>query len=142
MCRFCQSEATIHIEAVDLRLCASCLEKIDARIAAMNAVKDARDKMNFANLNREVMETIRIMEDHLQTFHGYRHLWAKKIALHESCGVSEAQLQKEQLDALSMVIGHAHILAQQFGLKWETCEITREESRRLLREAMAKANGK
>ena len=34
-CATCQNEATVHIEAVGIYLCASCLAKVDARIAQL-----------------------------------------------------------------------------------------------------------
>lgn len=36
-CEACQNEGTIHIEAIALYLCESCLKKIDERIAEINA---------------------------------------------------------------------------------------------------------
>jgi hypothetical protein len=36
-CKTCQNEATVFIEPINVHLCASCLEKIDARIKLFNA---------------------------------------------------------------------------------------------------------
>lgn len=43
-CETCQEESTAHIEAIGCHFCASCLQKIDARIVEINLTKHEADK--------------------------------------------------------------------------------------------------
>ena len=47
-CETCQSEATVHVEAIGCHFCASCLTKIDARIADMNRPEQRAERLTPA----------------------------------------------------------------------------------------------
>lgn len=40
-CETCGEEATVHIQVINLHFCQPCLEKIDKRIAEINAMPEA-----------------------------------------------------------------------------------------------------
>lgn len=44
-CETCQNEATVHIEVIGCHFCASCLTKIDARIAEMNRPEQRAERL-------------------------------------------------------------------------------------------------
>lgn len=70
-------------------------------------------------ITREIIERIRHMEATLQTFWGFRHLWAELTANHKQCGVSEKDLMLQQQDNLSLFLGQANILARDLNLTWD-----------------------
>lgn len=69
-------------------------------------------------ITRETIERIRAMEAELQTFWGFRHLWAELVANHKECGVSEEALMDQQKDLLGNVLGIAQCLAEDMGITW------------------------
>lgn len=73
-------------------------------------------------IDKEAMEIIGEMEKSLQTFHGFRHLWAELVANHRECGVSQVKLEGEQREAISLFLGQAYVLAKRFGMNWSACE--------------------
>lgn len=55
-CETCQSEATVHVEAIGCHFCASCLTKIDARIANMNRPEQRAERPSAAE-NADTIQT-------------------------------------------------------------------------------------
>jgi hypothetical protein len=69
-------------------------------------------------INRKTMELVGEMERQLQTFHGFRHLWAELIANHELCGVTKEKLEKSQSERLTAALGVGCTIANLHGISW------------------------
>jgi hypothetical protein len=72
-------------------------------------------------IDKKTMEIIRELEAQLQSFHGFRHLWAELVANHEPCGVSKEKLEAQQSDRLTAALGQAYTLAAKHNIVWSDC---------------------
>lgn len=69
-------------------------------------------------IDKETMEIIGEMERQLQTFHGFRQLWAELVANRQQCGVSKEVLLEQQKSRLSALLGCAYTLVLKNDITW------------------------
>jgi len=95
--------------------------------------KQDQTNMAFSQIDRDLLDRIRELENLLMKFRAYRHLWAELVANHIECGVPRKKLEENQWSQLSNALSQAYSIAKELGIEWQACEITREESLRRLR---------
>lgn len=91
------------------------------------------------SITKQTMQLIDEMEVQLQTFHGFRHLWAELVANHEKCGLSQETLMAKQKDALSSALSQGYTLSKQLGIEWVGCCGERDALREI--ESLIRARG-
>jgi hypothetical protein len=72
------------------------------------------------------MELVHEIERQLQTFHGFRHLWANLVANHEQCGLTQEQLETLQHERLTAALSLAYTLSKDRGCEWSGCNADRD----------------
>lgn len=87
--------------------------------------------MQYHQINKDILDWINEIELTLQTFRGFRHLWADLAANHEPCGVTQEKLEEMQAHTLGLALGQAYTLAKKLGIKWVDCEADVEQCKRV-----------
>lgn len=73
--------------------------------------------MKFNQIDRDVMRQFHWMQVEINTFNGYRHMWADMVN-HRQFSLTRDELEQAQIDRLGTIIGMAKWLADHFGMTW------------------------
>ena len=74
--------------------------------------------MEYKDINKTVLDQLKIMERSLQDFHAFRILWADLIANGVECGISQDKLEQEQVRHLLLALSGAESIRKLLKIEW------------------------